>query len=62
MDNTKNQCRDCKFFAKSGSKSYCHRYPPQACVVNEQGKVETLYRIPEVHENGYCGEWKRGGQ
>ncbi len=62
MDNTKNQCKDCKFFAKSGSKSYCHRYPPQACVVDKQGKIATLYRIPEVHENGYCGEWQDGGQ
>ena len=61
MDNTKNQCKDCKFFARSGSKSYCHRYPPQACVVDEQGKVTTLYRIPEVHENGYCGEWQAIG-
>jgi len=62
MNNPKNQCKDCKFFAKSGSKGYCHRYPPQACVVDEQGKIATLYRIPEVHENGYCGEWKKGGQ
>jgi len=62
MNNTKNQCKDCKFFAKSGSKGYCHRYPPQACVVDEQGKSATLYRIPEVHETGYCGEWQNGQQ
>lgn len=58
MDEIKNQCQNCKFFAKSGSKGYCHRYPPQACVVEEQGKSATLYRIPEVHEYGYCGEWQ----
>jgi hypothetical protein len=60
MDNTKKQCQSCKFFSRSGSKGYCHRYPPQACVVDEdeQGKLTTLYRIPEVHENGYCGEWQ----
>ena len=60
MDNTKNQCQSCKFFSKSGSKGYCHRYPPQACVVDEQGNSATLYRIPEVHETGYCGEWQNG--
>jgi hypothetical protein len=60
MDNNKNQCQNCRFFAKSGSKGYCHRYPPQACVVDEQGNLATLYRIPEVHENGYCGEWQSG--
>jgi len=37
-------------------------YPPQACVVYEQGNSATLYRIPEVHENGYCGEWQNGKQ
>ena len=62
MDNTKNQCQSCKFFSKSGSKGYCHRYPPQACVVNEQGDSATLYRIPEVHKNGYCGEWQKSLQ
>ena len=62
MDNTQNQCQSCRFFAKSGSKGYCHRYPPQACVVEEQGNLATLYRIPEVHENGYCGEWQKGSQ
>jgi len=62
MDNTKNQCQSCKFFSKSGSKGYCHRYPPQACVVNEQGDSATLYRIPEVHKNGYCGEWQKSRQ
>jgi hypothetical protein len=63
MDNTQNhQCQSCRFFAKSGSKGYCHRYPPQACVVDDQGKSATLYRIPEVHENGYCGEWQKGQQ
>lgn len=62
MDNTENQCKDCKFYAKSGSKGYCHRYPPQACVVEEYGKLATLYRIPEVHEDGYCGEWQNAGQ
>ena len=58
MDNKNNQCQTCRFFAKSGSKGYCHRYPPQACVVDEQGISATLYRIPEVHETGYCGEWQ----
>jgi len=64
MDNTKNQCQSCKFFSRSGAKGYCHRYPPQACVVDEdeQGKLTTLYRIPEVHENGYCGEWQNARQ
>lgn len=62
MDNIENQCKDCKFYAKSGSKGYCHRYPPQACVVEEDGKLATLYRIPEVHEDGYCGEWQNAGQ
>ncbi len=62
MDNTKKQCQSCRFFAKSGSKGYCHRYPPQACIVDEQGESATLYRIPEVHENGYCGEWQNGPQ
>jgi hypothetical protein len=57
MDKT---CQTCRFFAKSGSKGYCHRYPPQACIVDEQGKWATLYRIPEVHEAGYCGEWQEG--
>ena len=61
MDN-KNQCQSCRFFAKSGAKGYCHRYPPQACVVDEQGNSSTLYRIPEVHETGYCGEWQSGQQ
>ncbi len=28
-------------------------YPPQACVVYEQGNSATLYCIPEVHETGY---------
>jgi hypothetical protein len=37
-------------------------YPPQACIVDEQGSSATLYRIPEVHENGYCGEWQNGQQ
>ena len=49
MDNTKNQCQSCKYFYKSGSKGYCHRYPTQAFVVYEQGDSATLYRIPEVH-------------
>lgn len=62
MDEIKNLCQNCKFFAKSGSKGYCHRYPPQACVVDEHGKSATLYRIPEVHECGYCGEWQLGEQ
>jgi len=31
-------------------------------VVDEQGNSATLYRIPEVHENGYCGEWQNGKQ
>lgn len=62
MDNIKNYCQNCRFFAKSGSKGYCHRYPPQACVVDEHGSLATLYRIPEVHENGYCGEWQKGEQ
>ena len=62
MDNTKNLCKTCKFFSRSGSKGYCHRYPPQACIVEEQGQPTTLYRIPEVHEAGYCGEWQEGFQ
>jgi hypothetical protein len=62
MDNNIKQCQNCVFFAKSGSKGYCHRYPPQACVVDEQGSLATLYRIPEVHETGYCGEWQSGQQ
>ncbi len=61
MDNKNSQCQNCRFFAKSGSKGYCHRYPPQACVVDEQGNSATLYRIPEVHETGYCGEWQSEG-
>jgi len=35
-------------------------YPPQACVVDEQGNSATLYRIPEVHENGYWGLYQFG--
>ena len=62
MDSTQNLCKTCKFFAKSGSKGYCHRYPPQAIIVDEQGQSSTLYRIPEVHEAGYCGEWQEGEQ
>ena len=62
MDKSKKLCETCRFFAKSGSKGYCHRYPPQACIVDEQGTSATLYRIPEVHEAGYCGEWQEGVQ
>ena len=58
MDNTKKLCESCRFFAESGSKNYCHRYPPQACVIDDQGSSATVYRIPEVHEKGYCGEWQ----
>jgi hypothetical protein len=28
--------------------------------VEENGQSATLYRIPEVHEAGYCGEWQEG--
>jgi hypothetical protein len=31
-------------------------------VVDEQGNSATLYRIPEVHETGYFGEWQNGKQ
>ena len=62
MDNTTNQCQSFNFVSQRGSKCYCHRYPPQACVVEEQGNSATLYRIPEVHKNGYCGEWQKGRQ
>lgn len=64
---SKERCETCKFsgFQKGllgGKTYYCYRYPPhpvQEIGIDGKPKINGIKFIsPEVHLNGWCGEFR----
>ena len=64
--NDKERCENCRFWADFGEKrrklefqleeqyGTCYRYPPLACISDEQ------HGRPVTNFTDWCGEWQSG--
>lgn len=55
MNNTNNQCKNCKFYDRHGK---CRRYPPAVFMVQNVETMKFLRHLPDVTPDEFCGEFE----